>query len=310
MEKSLEKFYHNELLPQLNELEKEKKKHLIIPVILSSIVISIGVILINNGVPFQLAIFGVIIFLVLSFLFSGYLFKPYKIKFKKLIVKPLVQFVNPEFNYCPEWGITNAEFKSCGIFRTHNRFKSEDLIIGTLDKSKFQYSEIDAKYESGSGKNRSVKTIFKGVLLIADFNKHFNGKTYVRTDVAEKFFGKLIGNSLQKIFSTASLVKLENQEFEQEFVVKSTDPVEARYILTPSLMDRMMRLRRKHGKIQFSFIEEKMYIAIPSNKDRFEPSMFNRLDNYSLIKDFYDEVTTIVDIIEELNLNTRIWTKE
>ncbi|MBK9503984.1 MAG: DUF3137 domain-containing protein [Bacteroidetes bacterium] len=38
-------------------------------------------------------------------------------------------------------------------------------------------------------------TIFKGLFFIADFNKHFNGNTYVLSDFGERFlggFGKML----------------------------------------------------------------------------------------------------------------------
>ena len=67
-----------------------------------------------------------------------------------------------------------------------------------------------------------------------DFNKHFNVKTYVLTDTAEKMFG-FLGKKLQSMNSSRDdLVYLENPDFEKQFVVYSSDQIEARYILSPS----------------------------------------------------------------------------
>ncbi len=310
MGESLEFFYKNELLCKLIKLQKQKKMLFIFPLIwLFTAVILARLFYLN--LPDDWTIMLTIVGMITIIVFYGiFVVKQFKLKFKTIIVKPLVNFVSPQFQYFPNRGISEIQFTNCQIFSAHNKYKSEDLIKGTVGKSYFEYSEINASYVSGAGNSSSKKKIFSGILLIADFNKHFKGKTFVRTDIAEKIFGTLIGSGLQKIFSKASLVKLENLEFEREFVVKSTDPVEARYILTPSLMERVMNLQRKYNKIQFSFIASKMYIAIPSNKDRFEPSIFKNVNNFELIKDFYNEITEIINIIEELNLNTRIWTKK
>ena len=38
------------------------------------------------------------------------------------------------------------------------------------------------------------------------------------------------------------LIKMDNPEFEKEFVVYSDNPIKARYILTHSLMQRILKL--------------------------------------------------------------------
>ncbi len=55
-------------------------------------------------------------------------------------------------------------------------------------------------------------------------------------DFAEKLLGKF-GQKFQKSFTHGKLVKLENPEFEKEFVVYSSGQQEARYILTPVMME-------------------------------------------------------------------------
>ncbi len=69
-------------------------------------------------------------------------------------------------------------------------------------------------------------TIFKGLLVGADFHKHFKSEVIVTPDFAESTFGRL-GRMFQKL--GGNLEEMENPEFEKAFVVRATDPIESRY---------------------------------------------------------------------------------
>jgi len=99
--------------------------------------------------------------------------------------------------------------------------------------------------------------------------------------------------------------------FEKEFAVYSTDQVEARYILSPALMHRMLEFRRKTGAtVYFSFIGGKVNIGISSQKNRFEPRLFSTVLDIEMAREFVNDLQLALGIVEDLNLNTRIWTKE
>ena len=112
-----------------------------------------------------------------------------------------------------------------------------------------------------------------------NFNKKFHGKTFVLPDNTETKFGALVGNWLQsKTSSKGELVKMDNHKFEQEFVVFSSDQIEARYILTPSMMERLLEFKRKCiHPFSISFIDDCIHIAIDTGKNNFEPILFQSL---------------------------------
>ena len=94
-------------------------------------------------------------------------------------------------------------------------------------------------------------------------------------------------------------------------MVYSSDQVEARYILTPSIMEAMVNLyRRFDGEIYFSFVGSRVYFANSFNVALFEPNIFRSGVNYSDVKEMFDLFGMTSVLIQELNLNTRIWTKK
>jgi len=162
-----------------------------------------------------------------------------------------------------------------------------------------------------SGSKEEYIIIFRGLFIIADFNKNFKTRTVVLPDTAEKMFGKF-GQSLQSISSgRGALIRLEDPVFEKEFVVYGDDQVEARYILTPALMQRIVNFKRKwNTTVYLSFRDSKVYIAIRMFKNLFELRLLKPATDYSYIENNLRFLTLLTEIVEDLNLNTRIWTKE
>ena len=64
-------------------------------------------------------------------------------------------------------------------------------------------------------------------------------------------------------------MKLEDPRFNREFSAYATDQVEARYVLTPSMMERLVALKSKFGAIGISFIQDRMYLAAGLNYHLF-----------------------------------------
>lgn len=63
-------------------------------------------------------------------------------------------------------------------------------------------------------------------------------------------------------------------------------------------------------RISLSFCDSKVYIAINMNKNLFETRLFKPLNDYDFIEENLRFLILITEIVEDLNLNTRIWTKD
>ena len=311
---SFKEFYDTKLLPDLKSLDKERKKVdsrvLIIGLIALVLVISIGRIFHGSGTGYFQILIVVIVFIAISVAS-----KKYRQNFKNKIIQKITAFVDENLVYSPEGYVSSEEFTNSGIFQKYcNRYNGEDHFKGKLGKTAIEFSEIVGKHvtSSGSGSNRKEhqSIVFKGVFFVADFNKDFHGHTIVLPDTAEKMLGSF-GQSLQSMSSRGELVKLEDPEFEKEFCVYSDDQVEARYILSSSLMKRIVDFKKKwNTKVYLSFRDSKVYIAIKTNKDLFETRLFKSIVDYDFMEENMRYIILLTEIVEDLNLNTRIWTKK
>ena len=167
-----------------------------------------------------------------------------------------------------------------------------------------------ARAEPVRNKRNNTLPFSKGCFLWPTSIKILADYTLVLPDTAEKLFGKL-GQNLQAFSSRGDLIKLEDPEFEKEFCVYADDQVEARYILSPSLMQRIVEFKRKwNTKVYLSFRDSKVYIAIKMDKNLFETRLFKSIVDYNFIEANIRFLALLTGIVEDLNLNTRIWTKE
>ena len=312
----LKKFYTNELSADLQQLEQRRKGVMRNTIITVSFIGLLAVggagAMVSQGAPPMVFLFALIASVIIGGLAFKFIGGGYKREFKWRIIAQVVKFLDPQLNYQPDGLIDKHTFKASKLFKHHiDRYKGEDLIRGQVGKTDVVFSELHAEYKSGSGKNQSWHTIFKGLFFIADFNKHFRGQTVVLPDTAEKLFGGL-GKMLQDWnIGRPDVVNLEDPEFEREFVVYGNDQVESRYILSTSLMQRILDFKHKtNTKIYLSFIGSKVYVAVPMKKNMFEPKYFSNMDNFGPILDYYRDLSFAIGIVDDLNLNTRIWSKE
>lgn len=233
--------------------------------------------------------------------------------YKNEVILKIVKFIDEGLSYSPNDYISFEEYNKIDLFKKPvNRYFGDDVISGKIDKTYIKFSEIHAQYITKDNDNKDkVDKIFDGIFVVADFNKNFKGKTYVLPDKDNKTYSNFLIFGEQKKNRFGELVKLENVEFEKYFAVFSDDQIEARYILSTSLMQRILQYKFKTLKdIRLGFAFSNVYIAIPFKQLLFEPSLFGKIVSFEKVAEYFEIISLTVSIVDDLNLNTRIWTKE
>ena len=116
--------------------------------------------------------------------------------------------------------------------------------------------------------------------------------------LAKKNHSENSQNDLQKTI-------LEDSKFNKNFYTQAQNQIEARYILTPSFMERVLMLKKAFDSVYFklAFFDNYLLIALPSKEDFFELGDVSMpLDSVDLIKKFNEQICLIFDIIEQLKL--------
>ena len=311
-------FYEQELRPDLESIDLRRRatnKKALTVLLITVVAVMSELLLIPGDTDFPKPV-PVIITAFAGLVATGIVSESYRKEYKEKIIARITGYADEGLVYSPEGFIPMDTFVRSRIFTLScDKYSGEDHFRGRIGKTDIEFSEVTAKHRSssGAGKNRSEEytIIFKGLFIIADFNKHFKTHTVVLPDTAEKLFGKF-GQTLQSAaFGRGELIRLEDPRFEKEFCVYGDDQVEARYILTPSLMERILAYRKKwNTNVHLSFLDSKVYIAISMYKDLFELRPFKPAADYNFIEESLRFLTLITEVVDDLSLNNRIWTKE
>lgn len=238
----------------------------------------------------------------------------YKAFYKDVFVRAAIREVDPNFSYDPFAGISRKEFRKIGIY-SPDEFRAEDLISGTYNGVKFSLSEaIDipngAKLNFGDSAALNLLSAivfawetmkdmqaFSGSVLVCEFYKKFSGQTIVASRTLNT---KFLGEKEQ----------MDDTLFNDEFRVFTDDKVEARYLLTPAFMRRLRELKIKFAGemgVSAAFMDDKFYLFLNGAKNRFETTPFSPPPSLYDVKQIKKEISELLSIIDELNLNLDIF---
>lgn len=225
--------------------------------------------------------------------------------YKSEVMPKIVNAICPGATYEPKGTLPKDIILSSHLINLplNERYSNEDTIRGKVGSTSFVYGEVKLYHKESNGKQSYYVTDFKGFVFEADFNKYFNGITTVTS--------KWFKTRIIRFLSSLNRCHLEDVNFEERYNTFTSNDQEARYILTPSLQMRIMEMhdvfcsKLRDDGLAISFHDNKMLIMVPSSTNRFEV----KYDVQGVKTDFQALLITI-SIVEMLNLNLRIWTKE
>jgi len=324
--KNFDSFFDKELAPEIEKLAKlrydlwsKAVNNSIWMITIVIFVMLLGMFLMRAGPPILFLLIGALIGsgIIVGINYSKQK-KVYNTSFKEQVIKKMMYGIDDRLQFQPLISISNNEYQHAQIFRKQvDRFDGEDLIEATIDKTHIKFSELHSEYKTESTNSKGRRqthwhTIFKGVFFVADFNKDFQHFTAVLPDYNQQMFGDLFKGFQFGKHGNAKLVNMDHPAFEKQFKVYAEDAVEAHYLLTPNLMERIVELKEKFDEaIYLSFNHSKLYIAISNSLNLFEaPALWGKPDFLKLVKAYHDYLHNCLEIVNDLNLNIRIWGKE
>lgn len=315
---AFEAYYESVLLPKLQENDKIRRRYFLMFVILLLLALIFyplviwAILVLPNDSGTNVDIGAVLCasgFVILTLRGPIYF---YKKKAKNTIMADFAGFFG-SFSYENERCLPDALLKQSELFGDYNLNKGDDFFYGTykdvniviaeelLQKISYFYktqAALGGRLESQQETRK--KKVFRGVCILLTMNKNFKGRTVVLKD-------RGIFNMFKHI-SGLERVKLEDMYFEDLFEVYSSDQIEARYLLTTAFMERMLKLSELYGgkSIQFSFNDNQLLLAIPTDQDMFEACSFFRSNvNKKKIFRVFEQFYTVFSVVDILKLNQK-----
>jgi hypothetical protein len=190
--------------------------------------------------------------------------------YKRILVTRVAAALGQGMTYSAESRFTKRDFIEMDLFeKTVEKWHAEDEVGGRKNVVTYSILEAKATATEGSGKNRRTVVVFKGSIVRLDFNKNFLGHTVVVPDSESKILGGLFGESKSR--RRKDICRLESVDFEKLYSVYGTDQQEARYLLTPKMMELIIEAQRVLGSdLRLSFHDNSVFVTIPQSRNRFE----------------------------------------
>ena len=281
------------------ELEKLRKSFISTRktfLIIAGIVLALfSVLALMIGFP-QFIFFIFTVLMILYFVIVARKEKTFISEYKKVVMPLALQQVMTDAVFEDGYaGVLNCvEGK---IISRGNRRHCEDYIKGNYKGINVELSEIYIAYETTDSDGDTDTTVyFNGVWFIFDFNKIFKDNLLVHS----KYYGyaKAFGEKIQT----------EDVEFNKSFKIRSNNELEAFYILTPHIMEKIKELKDKlRSRLILYFEDNKLHIGLDGYRNLFEPKV-NEEINIEKFKDIIlKDLNIVFDLVETLKLDNNLF---
>lgn len=182
--------------------------------------------------------------------------------------------------------------RGMGLLPRPERTEFDDLFSGERSGAAFAICDANLEREEGSGKDSHWVSIFRGQLIRLSFPKKFLGVTVIARDAG-------LFNMLQRP-KGLERVGLGASEFERAFEVYSTDQVEARFLVHPAFMQKLLDMEAAfHGsKLRGMFCDGELLLAV-EGRDRFKfGDAFQRFDDIGKCQEAVADLRQVLSVID------------
>ena len=290
--------YHTTLVPTVEQFENERKWNLYCAIFWTIVLITAGIIYFYIIIAFDINSSkseetGFI--LIGSGISAYWLFKK---KFERELKAKIMHVVASCFGNMV-WSLSYSskkaeKFVEAGLFSSFTNVIVDDRFSGTYKNVPIDI--VEAEFEDGSGRNST--TVFKGLCIKLDMNKNFKGHTLLMEDT---------------IFHTSPRshlrhTELEDINFEKRYDVFTDDEVEARYILTPTFMEKLAGIKMAFycRAIRCAFYQGELLIAMKPTTDLFSiGSLVRPVTDTRQFQNLCNQFCSVLSLIDYLKLNER-----
>lgn len=224
----------------------------------------------------------------------------YRGDFREKIIRYLLK--GNEYWFDKSGYISSLEFDFSQFAKsTYDCFSSSDLLMINIPNNDGSESKINLRIADVSAYdlsvddegNRSTSDVYTGIFGYVTFKKKF--KCILSINSKYKIKGLKLEN-----------VVLEDINFNEKFKVKSDNQVEARYILTPDMMGKIMKLEEIINGVKIVFTNKSVYIGA-EDVNLFELRRYKKGDPLTVFDKLYDEIMLVLGIVEELKNNDKVF---
>ena len=181
---------------------------------------------------------------------------------------------------------------------------SNDFVSGNYHGVNFSQADVSITVNAVDG----YSVVFQGRWMIFEFPKKFAYRVeVVQNDFPDKKVPE-VGPSGRKFDKYV----VESPRFHDKFEIYAESGLEAFHVLDPALINRIEILSDNcKGKMLLCFVDNKLHFALHNRNDAFEPpDPRKKIDEEIEFKKVNNELKTIVNFIDYLKMNNKIFIKK
>ncbi len=193
-----------------------------------------------------------------------------------------------------------SEMSTARILPGYETYSSSDYFAGHRKETGLRFAQATFEERKGFGKYSHLEIVFQGVVLMIDLQQ-------------PKFFGHtilfkqsgMIGDWVQTAGTDLQRVGLEDPKFSGEYGVFSNDQVEARYILDPLMMEKILNLYEIYAasSLTMSFMGAQVFVMVNCERSLFDPPPIEMTaTNCAFAESLKGEVSHIMALMDYLDL--------
>ncbi|MBC7387824.1 MAG: DUF3137 domain-containing protein [Opitutaceae bacterium] len=300
-------FYHEQLLPELDVVEKKRFSILIQLAITSVIVLGFfGAYAYTFAIiwqaPLMLALyiptFGFVLlaaYKTFDIIIKNTSFYDY---FKKNIIFKTILYMNPAMRYDKKYFISKDQFFNSEIFKEEKvKYKGDDYVVGNLEEDvTIEFSELHIKYvDKDLIKEKKTETMFLGIFYKARLPFIFP----INFVIEPLNFSSEIEKGI--LYKTGII------EFDSKFqirILKKNHDYNPSLVLTDEFLNGIVKFSEKFlNEVHISFVENNIYAAIHHDKELFEPLVFSSNKKFDLIHMHYQDLSFPINLIKNVIIN-------
>lgn len=288
---TFEQFFKSKIYKKLKKFEFLRVTTLSIYLLLNIVAVLIFFVLLQGDFDLELIIFLCSIIIAIA---CGVRFF-YAQKVKRQIFSLLFKYVG-DFEYIDTKKVIleRRTYSSIPMFPEFNcEPQVDDCIVGNYKGLSVEIEELCLEYKYRSRNRSHTRTVFSGLLLSFPQLKTTN----IVTISKNRRFGYIVGHG--------NRVTLEDVEYEKKYETFSVDQIEARYMMTPTLMEKMKKLAEKDIIVAICFYAGMVYLAVATGKNMFEPPFFKSSVDVRSYKELITQLREIVGIIDILGMDKK-----
>ncbi len=192
------------------------------------------------------------------------------------------------------------------MVKSHDTARFEDDWSGTLGAARFSLHEAMLDRVHGTGNEERTEPVFAGVIMTIAFTRQFDRVTLIERKGRHGGFLEGMRDSLNLNAHQLQRVTMTDPGFEDHFTVWGEDDVEARYLVHPAYVDRLIQLEQAFaGKnIRALFCDGELTVVLEA-ENLFESGSLDASEDRKLLELSIEQFSALAELAETLTEKPR-----